>query len=94
MAKTQNKALLTHRSKLKRSGVKRVEVQVHKDDVTLIRSVAEALSDPARKVSARTLLRGCFGKTTGDDLKTYLASAPLDGIDLSRPRDLGRDVEL
>jgi hypothetical protein len=94
VAKTQNKALLAHRYKLKRSGVKRVEVRVHKDDVTLIRSVAMALSDPVRNTAARTLLRSRFGKLSSDNLKDYLASAPLEGIDLTRPRDLGRNVKL
>ena len=28
------------------------------------------------------------------DLKALLAAAPLEGIDLERPRDLGREIDL
>ena len=30
----------------------------------------------------------------GADFKAHLAAAPLDGIDLGRPRDLGREIGL
>ncbi len=94
MTKAQAKALTAHRRRLKRSGVQRVEVLVHKDDVALIRGIADALSDPTRKAEARALLRSRFGKPTASDLKAYLASAPLEGIDLTRPKDVGRNVDL
>ena len=94
MTKVRRKALVAHRFKLKRSGIQRVELRVHKDDVALVRMVVAALADPERKGEARALLRSRFGKPTGEDLKAYLAAAPLEGIDLTRPRDFGRDVVL
>ena len=90
----QKKALSTHRRRLKRRGIARLEVRVHKEDVELVRSVVEALGDPERAVEARALLRDRFGARRARGLKALLAAAPLEGIDLSRERDLGRDVDL
>ena len=39
-------------------------------------------------------LRQVLGEEPKPGLKALLASAPLEGIDLTRDRDLGRDVEL
>ncbi len=86
--------LSEHRKRRKRAGIVRVEVQVGKDDAALIRKVASALSDPARAPAARVLLRQRFGDGKEKGLKALLAAAPLDGIDLERSRDSGRDVEL
>jgi hypothetical protein len=68
-----------------------VEVTVHKQDAGLIRDVAAALSDPAQAAHTRTLIRNRFQKM---DFKAFLASAPLEGVDLTRPLDYGRDIEL
>jgi len=76
-----------------RRGFVRVEVNVGKDDATLVRQVAAALSDPMRQAAARALLRQRF-VPPGVGLKALLASAPLDGIDLNRRPDRGRDVDL
>jgi hypothetical protein len=67
---------------------------VRKDDVALIRSVVKALSDPTREVKARALLRERFLTAKAKGLKALLAGAPLEGIDLKRARDLGRNVVL
>jgi hypothetical protein len=40
------------------------------------------------------LLRERFGAGKAKGLKALLASAPLEGIDLSRDRDFGRNVGL
>ncbi len=92
MAVSRRKALSTHRRRLKRQGVVRLEVNVRKDDAPLVRGVVEALGDPEREAEARALLRERFGKPTG--FKALLAAAPLEGIDLTRGRDSGRDFEL
>ena len=83
-----------HRARKARDGFVRVEVNVRKEDAGLLRDVAAALSDPVRRTAARTALRQRFTETTRVSLKALLAAAPLDGIDLARLRDLGRDVEL
>lgn len=94
MRSTQRKPLSAFRRRLKRRGVVRVEVHVRKDDAALVRDVAQALSDPAREAEARAMLRERFGAAKAKGLKALLAGAPLEGIDLTRERDLGRDVAL
>jgi hypothetical protein len=79
---------------MKRRGVVRLEVNVHKDDAPLVRGVVKALSDPEREAEVRALLRERFGAGKPTGLKALLASAPLDGIDLTRERDFGRNLDL
>lgn len=93
MSESQRKALSAHRRRLKRNGVARLEVRVRHDDVPLVRAVVEALADPAREAEARALLRERFGAAGAKGLKALLASAPLEGIDLRRDRDFGRDID-
>lgn len=84
----------TFRSRQKQLGMVRVEVQARKEDAALLRSIARALADPAREADARRLLSARFGGSDAVGLKALLASAPLEGIELDRPRDLGRPVDL
>jgi hypothetical protein len=86
--------LATHRARMERRGFVRVEISVRKDDASLVRSVAAALSDPSRRSEARRLLQQRFGEPPKVSLKALLASAPLDGIDLDRSAAPGRDVDL
>ena len=90
----QHKAVTNYRRRMKRQGIFRVEVHVRKDDVLLVRSVAQALCDPEHATDVRALLRDGLGARKSKGLKALLAAAPLEGIDLSRARDLGRDVDL
>ncbi|MGE3703342.1 MAG: hypothetical protein AB7G08_32085 [Hyphomicrobiaceae bacterium] len=94
MANARKTPLDTFRRRQKRNGIVRVEVQVRKEDAALVRSIARALGDPERQAEARSLLTARFAAPRAMGLKALLASAPLDGIDLERPRDLGRDVDL
>lgn len=94
MPSSQRKPITAYRRRLKRRGVVRVEVHVRKGDAALVRGVAQALSDPAREAEARAMLRERFGANKGKGFKALLAAAPLEGIDLTRERDLGRDVAL
>lgn len=75
-------------------GFVRVEVKVRKADAVLVRQVAAALSDPARQADARAVLQQRFSEKPRRSLKALLASAPLDGIDLERDGNTGRDVDL
>jgi hypothetical protein len=84
----------SHRARRERQGFVRVEVNVRKEDASLVRRVASALSDPARQTEARALLRQRFAEPSHVSLKSLLASAPLDGIKLDRSPDPGRDVDL
>jgi hypothetical protein len=90
----QKKSLSEYRRRLKRRGVVRLEVHVRKEDASLVRGVVTALSDPSRESETRAMLRERFGVSKATGLKALLASAPLEGIDLSRQRDSGRHVEL
>lgn len=94
MAGKPNSSVAIHRARKERQGFVRVEVNVLKEDVSLVRRVASALSDPSRQAEARKLLRQRFVEPSKVSLKALLASAPLDGIDLDRGRDLGRNVDL
>ena len=87
-------SLAKHRARLERQGYVRIEVNVSKEDASLVRRVASALSDPSRQAEARLLLRQRFVEPPKVSLKALLASAPLDGINFARSRDLGRDVDL
>jgi hypothetical protein len=47
-----------------------------------------------RRAKARALLRDQFGPGRRRGPKSLLAAAPLEGIDLTRDRNLGRDIDL
>lgn len=87
-------AVSRHRQSLRRQGFVRVEVRARAQDVPLLRRVASALTDESSAPDARALLQRSFAPAAAPSLKALLAAAPLEGIDLDRPRDLGRDVEL
>ena len=82
------------RKRRQRQGFVRVEVQVRKDDAALVRDVATALADPQREAETRAILREKIAAPRAGGFKALLASAPLEGIDLERQRDFGRDVAL
>jgi len=94
MAPARKTPLDSFRRRQKRQGIVRVEVQVRKEDVALVRGIAQALVDPAREAEARSLLKARFAAPVPGGLKALLASAPLDGIELDRAHDLGRPVDL
>jgi len=94
MANTDPSPVTQWRKRRQRQGFVRVEVQVRKADAALVRDVAAALGDPARETETRAILREKIAAPRAGGLKALLASAPFEGIDLERPRDLGRDVVL
>jgi plasmid stability protein len=94
MPTNHRKSLSAYRQRLKREGIIRVEIHVREQDAALIRGVAKALADPALEAEARALLREHFAAGNARGFKALLAAAPLEGIELSRDRDLGRDIDL
>ena len=94
MTSTDPSPVTQWRKRRQRQGFVRVEVQVRKEDAALVRDVATALGDPEREAETRSILRERISTPRSGGLKALLASAPLDGIDLERARDLGRDVVL
>jgi hypothetical protein len=49
---------------------------------------------PEQEQAVRKLLREYFGTKSTSGPKDLLAAAPLQGIELKRDRDFGRDVDL
>ena len=87
-------ALAEHRKRLRSRGLQRLEVQVRGEDAPLLRAVVAALADPGQAAEARALLLRRFSPGPARSLKGLIEAAPLEGIDLDRPRDMGRAVEL
>lgn len=94
MIRPDRKAVTNFRHRLKEQGLARLEVHVRKDDVALIRDVVRALTSSAQGQQTRALLREHFHAGGAKGLKALLAAAPLKDVDLTRDRDLGRDVDL
>ena len=94
MARRPAQSLANHRARRAREGFVRVELTVRKEDASLVRGVAAALTDRARQAETRALLRQRFTQPNRPNLKVLLAAAPLDGITLDRDADTGRDVDL
>ena len=92
---SQRTAVRSHRQRLKSRGLARLEVVVPEGDREILRSLAKVLrEDPQRAREIRQALRRIGHEGSRPNLKELLAAAPLEGIDLTRPRDLGRDVDL
>ncbi len=95
MTVAQKRAVHNHRERLRDKGIYRLEVQASEADRALIQKVARLLrGDPARAAEVRMRLLQILGGEPKPGLKALLEAAPLEGIDLTRIRDLGRDVEL
>lgn len=93
LANSNQSPVTQWRRRRKRQGFVRVEIQVRKEDAALVREVAAALVDPEHEAETRKTLCEKFAAPGTKGLKTLLASAPLEGIDLERPRDFGRDAQ-
>ena len=94
MPTSQDKAVKRYRKRLKREGWVRCEVKVRREDVPLVRKVAAVLNDPERDAVARAVIRERFEETPPTSLKSVLAAAPLEGIEIERSRDPGREIDL
>ncbi len=94
MPKPQQSSVQLYRQRMKRKGLVRVEVQARKEDAALVRGIAAALADPAREAEIRAILRMVVPSPAPGSLKALLGATPLEGIDVERPRDHGRMIEL
>ena len=92
MTNTDPSPVTQWRKRRQRQGFVRVEIQVRKEDAALVRDVATALVDPERETETRAILHERIATPRSGGLKALLASAPLEGIHLKRPRDFGRDA--
>lgn len=99
MTPTRQKALQTHRARQAQRGIARFEVQAPQADRALLRALARRLADggPDAAQARATLERLVTGEPppTGGILAA-LRRSPLVGadLDLSRPRDEGRETDL
>jgi hypothetical protein len=82
------------RKRRREAGFRRIEVEALAQDIPLIRRVAASLADPARRAFALKTLEQNLHPPPRRSLKDLLAAAPLEGFDLERPRDVGREVDL
>jgi hypothetical protein len=93
-SRSSTSPVATYRRRMKDDGLVRVEVKVRKQDVALVRGVVRALSDPGQATEARAILSQRFAAPPSRDFKALLAAMPLGEIDLERPRDMGRTIDL
>jgi hypothetical protein len=93
MRSPARKAVAEHRKRLKERGLVRIELRAPKEDAPLLREVAGTLADPLRAPAARLVLRELAAVQRAKGFKELLAAAPLEGVDLERNRDTGRDID-
>jgi len=91
MSSDRKKITSVRRQRRKQAGTTRPEPREGRQDRLPVRRVVAASADPKRGAEAGQRLgeRSAGRKAAG--LKALLAVAPLEGIDLTRPSDLGRD---
>ena len=94
MTKAGSSADAQSRKRHRRQEYVRVELQVRKEDVALMRDVARALVDPERESETRIVLQEQIAASNLGGLKALLVAAPLEGIELTRARDFGRDADI
>jgi hypothetical protein len=85
MAAPRKTPLASYRNRMKRQGFVPVDVQVREEDAALVRTIAGALTDPARAAEARAFLRKRFAEPPRG-LKALLVAAPLERIDIECAR--------
>lgn len=77
------------------SSLVRLEVLALASDRPLLREVARTLrEEPAQARELRSSLQDLLGLRPKLSRKAVLAAAPLEGIDLSRSNDRGREIDL
>ena len=93
MRSPAGKAVAEHRKRLKQRGLVRIELRAPKEDAPLLREIGGALADPARAARTRTVLRELVAVYHAKGFKELLAAAPLEGVDLERNPDTGREID-
>ncbi len=96
MPLAQKKAIDSYRKRQRRRGLLRLEVQAPEADAPLLRELARVLRENSQEASeVRQVLRRALAPEAQEGrLKQLLEAAPLEGVDLSRPREFGREVKL
>jgi hypothetical protein len=99
MSRSQTRAMRNHRSRLRKRGLARFEVLGLASDRDLIRSLARRLAEGgagASELRAAVSRSLAGGPPRKGSVLAALCRSPLVGadLDLSRPRDGGREVEM
>lgn len=93
MSTSQEQAVRNYRRRLKRRGMKRLELQATEQDASLLKELAKVLRQGDDKSElVRTRIREVVKQP--ESAKALLAAAPLEGIRITRSTDHGRIVEL
>ncbi|MDM9627027.1 hypothetical protein QTL95_14060 [Rhizobium sp. S152] len=99
MSSSQKRAIQNYRSRLSERGLSRFEVLGRDEDRDLIRSLARRLADNTPEASE---LRASVSRSISGEpparggISATLRRSPLVGadLDLDRPRDEGREVDI
>jgi hypothetical protein len=99
MSSSQKRAIQNYRSRLSERGLSRFEVLGRDEDRDLIRSLARRLADDTPEAMAlrATVSRSISGEPPAKGgILAALRRSPLVGadLDLDRPRDEGREVDI
>ncbi len=99
MSSSQKRAIQNYRSRLSERGLSRFEVLGRDEDRDLIRSLARRLADDTPEATAlrATVSRSISGEPPAKGgILAALRRSPLVGadLDLDRPRDEGREVDI
>jgi hypothetical protein len=91
MSNAQTKAIKSHRARLRKRGMKRIEVVVRNQDAALVRDLAAALRrDDVSARKLRTAMRDAFGQYSEPSIANVLRSLP----DVSGPEFDGAFEEI
>lgn len=99
MSSSQKRAIQNYRTRLSERGMSRFEVLGRDEDRDLIRSLARRLADDTPEATAlrATVSRSISGEPPAKGgILAALRRSPLVGadLDLDRPRDEGREVDI
>jgi len=98
MPSSQQRAIQNYRARLADKGLTRFEVVAHSADRELFRALAKTLAEdgPQAQQVRATLAASIAGESQCGNILSALRASPLvgAGLDLERPRELGRTVTL
>jgi len=98
MPSSQQRAIQNYRARLAEQGLMRFEVLGRSTDRELLRSLARQLAEdgPQAQAVRATLAASVAGESKRGNILSALRASPLVGadLDLARPRELGRTVDL
>jgi len=96
MNHSQKKATDKYRERQKRKGIVRMEISIPESDKPLIRDIAANLRAGGEMAErTRAALSSVLNPYAGMNLKELIENAPpLDELDLERPLEYTRDIDL